>query len=72
MTDKDPLFGISTKPDTGWDRKERDDEAKERAESERLREIHKGDPAYDSLHSPAAIRRKEQQDREEDRTMGTG
>lgn len=42
-------------------------EQREQAESERLREIHLGDPAYDNLHSPAAIRRQEERDREDDR-----
>jgi hypothetical protein len=32
-----------------------------------LRELHAGDPAYDNLHSPAAIRRQEQRDYETDR-----
>jgi hypothetical protein len=35
--------------------------------SAHLREIHKGDEAYENLHSPAAIRRQEARDYENDR-----
>lgn len=42
---------------------------REDAESKRLRELHLGDPAYEKLYSPQAIRRQEWLDRMNDEML---
>lgn len=49
--------------------RQKDERIEEADESIRLRELHAGDPAYDKLFSPGAIRRQEMADRFNDEQM---